>query len=172
VFVAAALLVVTAELGEAAMLTVAAVVVAVVVVLVAMMAGVLEATSAIRAVDVEATSAEGVVVETGGDDVASTCAEASRISKMLMNARENRTRRPIPATAMMFVFIFSIYLIMQIKSSTCWGRFVFGDGSVRVTVDTTCPYWFFAVGHTFNLQAIHPPVQDFLQKSIVLRVPP
>jgi hypothetical protein len=107
VFVAAALLVVTAELGEAAAVVVAAVVVAVIMVLVAMMAGVLEATSAIRAVDVEATSAEGVVVETGGDDVASTCAEASRISKMLANVRAQRTRRPIPATATMFVFIYS-----------------------------------------------------------------
>jgi len=59
-----------------------------------------------RAVDVEATRSGGVVVETGGDEDASTCADASRISKMLANPATKRRRRPIPVTATTFVFIF------------------------------------------------------------------
>jgi len=84
------------------------VVVASAVVLVAASSGVLEALLTMRAVDVEATRSGGVVVEsveTGGDEDAATCAEASRISKMLANPTTKRRRRPIPATAMMFVFI-------------------------------------------------------------------
>jgi hypothetical protein len=77
-------------------------------VLIAASSGVLEALLTMRAVDVEATRSGGVVVEsveTGGDEDAATCAEASRISKMLANPTTKRRRRPIPATAMMFVFI-------------------------------------------------------------------
>ena len=98
-------LVVTAGLVEATAVVVNGVLVAPGVVLVAMIAGLLDATVAIKAVEVEATRARGVLVETVGDEVASTCAEASRISKMLTNARAKRTRRPIPVTAMTFVFI-------------------------------------------------------------------
>jgi hypothetical protein len=98
-------LVVTAELGEAAVVADGEVVVAAVVVLVVVIAGVLEPMDAISAVDVEATRARGGVVETGGDELASTWAEASRISKMLTKARAKRTRRPIPVNAMTLVFM-------------------------------------------------------------------
>ena len=64
--------VVTAELGEAAALIDGKDVVAAVVVLAVVIAGLLEATFAIRAVDVEATRAGEVLVETEGEDVAST----------------------------------------------------------------------------------------------------
>jgi len=46
-------------------------------VLVAVIGAVLEEIVAIRTVDVEATRSMGAVVETGGEDVASTWAEAS-----------------------------------------------------------------------------------------------
>ena len=64
--------VVTAGLVEAVAVVVNGVLVAAVVVLVAVIGGVLEAIVAIRAVDVDATRARGVVVETGMDEVAST----------------------------------------------------------------------------------------------------
>ena len=104
--------VVITKLVEAVVASVAVVLVAAVVVLVAVIGGVLEAMVAIKAVEVEATRASGVVVETGMDEVASTCAEARRISKMLTKARVKRARRPIPAIAMMFVFIILLELII------------------------------------------------------------
>jgi hypothetical protein len=61
-----------------------------------------------RAVDVDATRSGGVVVETGGDEDASTCAEASWISKMVTKATAKRTTVPTPILAMMMVFIFFV----------------------------------------------------------------
>jgi hypothetical protein len=100
-----AALVVTTGLVDAVAGGIAAVFVAAGVVLVAVIAGVLEAMVATKAVDVEATRARGVVVGTGMDEVASTCADARWISKILTNARAKRARRPIPVAALMFDFI-------------------------------------------------------------------
>ena len=103
--VAAAVAFVITGLLEAAVVVVTAVLIAAGAVLVGVTVGVLEATVAIREVEVEATTTRGVVVATGEDEVASTCAEASWISKMLIKARAKRTIKPIPETAVMFVFI-------------------------------------------------------------------
>jgi hypothetical protein len=82
--------------------------------------GVLDASGSVVVADVadgEASITTGVVVASlviGMEEDASTCADASRISKMLANARAKRTSRPIPPTATMFVFIFARYLQMLI----------------------------------------------------------
>jgi hypothetical protein len=72
------------------------------------LAAVLDATLPAGAVDVEIPRVSGVVVASvmrATDDDASTWAEASLISKMLMNATAKRTREPIPANVIMFVFM-------------------------------------------------------------------
>jgi hypothetical protein len=109
----------TTGLDEATVVVVGAVVV----VLVALITGELEEVVAINAVDVDAMRATGVLVETEGDEVASTWAEASRISKMLANPATNSTRRLIPDTAMMLGFISFSEPIKLIINCLTWYSF-------------------------------------------------
>jgi hypothetical protein len=74
-------------------------------------AGATESVEVLVSVVVLAASTDGVVVgsefSTDPEDVASTWAEARRISKTLTKVKAKRTGRPTPANAIMFVFIFS-----------------------------------------------------------------